>query len=320
MATLARRALRLFAVACVALGAAGGAVGQGTDALAARYAAWQKSAAHDAAGPGLAIVSDATADRMRGDIDGIVPAPFATLAERIDSPSDWCEIALLHLNVKTCTHQRSARGPIVTFYSGSKRFETPEHAFALRYQFRVDAKRSDYIAVTLTAANGPLDTRDYAIVVEAMPVDGQSFVHLSYAYRPSVASRLATRTYLATAGNGKMGFSIVARDRDGKPSYVSGLRGIVERNAVRNFLAIQAFLEGCELPAPRRIQHALERWYDLTERYAQLHELERAEYLAVKEQEYRQQLERQQAVDAGVAVHGGAAIDAGQEGFALQPQ
>ncbi len=299
VATLARRALRLFAVACAALGAAGGAIGQGADTLAARYAAWQNTVAHDVTGPRLAIASETAGDRMRGDIDGVVPAAFSTLAVRLASPSDWCEIALLHLNVKTCTHERGAREPIITFYSGSKRFETPDRAYALRYRFRVEQARADYIAIALTAATGPLDTRDYSIVVEAIPIGNQSFVHLSYAYRPSAASRLATATYLATSGAGKKGFSISGRDRDGKPSYVGGLRGVVERNAVRNFLAIQAFLEACELPAPVRVPHALERWFDLCERYpAQLHELDRGEYLAVKEQEYRQQLERQQAIDA----------------------
>jgi len=296
---LARRTLRLFAVACAALAFAGGAIAQNTDTLAARYAAWQRSIEHDATGPRLAIASENTGDRMRGDIDGVVPAAFAMLATRLASPSDWCEIALLHLNVKTCTHERSARGPIVTFYSGSKRFETPDRAYALRYRFNVEQARADYIVITLTAATGPLDTRDYSIVVEAMPIGSDSFVHLSYAYRPSPASRFATGTYLATTGAGKKGFSIVGRERDGKPSYVSGLRGVVERNAVRNFLAIQAFLDGCELPARDRVPQALARWFELTERYReQLHELDRGEYLAVKEQEYRQQLERQQAIDA----------------------
>jgi len=299
-ADLWRHARRSLVVACAALGMAGAAVGQDLETLAARYAAWQAAAEQDTTGPRLAIASETTGNLMRGDIDGVVPAAFATLAARLTSPSDWCEIALLHLNVKTCTHERGAREQIITFYSGSKRFETPERAYALRYRFRIEKVRADYIAIALAAATGPLETRDYSIVVEAMPIGGSSFVHLSYAYRPSAASRLATGTYLATAGAGKKGFSIT-RDRDGKSSYVSGLRGVVERNAVRNFLAIQAFLETCELPT-KRVPHAFERWFDLCERYpAQLHELDRAEYLAVKEQEYRQQVDRQQAIDAAAA-------------------
>jgi hypothetical protein len=298
VAKIARRVLRSLAVACAALGASGAALAQDSEALAARYAAWQKTVEQDSTGPRLAIASETTGNRMRGDIDGVVPAPFATLAARLASPGDWCEIALLHLNVKTCTHERGSRGPIVTFYSGSKRFQAPEQAYALQYRFRIEKTAPEYIAIALTATTGPLETRDYSIVVEAMPVGSHSFIHLSYAYRPSAASKLATGTYLATVGASKKGFSIIGRERDGSPSYVSGLRGVVERNAVRNFLAIQAFLEGCDLPLPSRVTRALERWFDLTERYPlQLRELERAEYLAVKEREYRQQVERQQAID-----------------------
>ena len=155
VAQIARRTTGFAAVALVALGTAGSAIGQSTDALAVRHAAWQQTVSHDAAGPGLAITSDAAGERMRGDIDGMLPAPFATFAAHVASPSDWCEIALLHLNVKTCTHEHGADGDTVTFYSGSKRFETPERAYALRYRFRVEAMRADYIAVALTAATGP---------------------------------------------------------------------------------------------------------------------------------------------------------------------
>ena len=89
-------------------------------------------------------------------------------------------------------------------------------------------------------------------------------------------------------------------ERDGKPILVSGVRGIVERNAVRYYLAIQAYLD--ESPAPEYYERRLARWYDLTERYAtQLHELERTEYLQYKRQERQQQLERQRALDVSVS-------------------
>jgi len=297
---IVRHALRFAAVACVALAATSVAAAGGPEALAARYAEWQRTTALDATGPRLAIASNDASDRMRGDIEGVVPAGFALLAAHVLSPRDWCDIALLHLNVKTCTYEREAGVDTVTFYSGSKQYETPGNAYPLRYTFRVDAARADYVAVTLTAAAGPLDTRDYAIVVEAIPADAQSFVHLSYAYRPSTASRLATSAYLATAGSTKNGFSVIGHDRDGRPTYVRGVRGIVERNAVRNFLAIEAFVDSVDAPAPQQLTRRFERWFELTERYPeQLHELERGEYLASKQREYRQQVALQQAIDAG---------------------
>jgi hypothetical protein len=56
-------------------------------------------------------------------------------------------------------------------------------------------------------------------------------------------SRLATAGYLATVGAGKHGFTIVGRDAGGRAQYVGGVRGIVERNAMRQLLAVQAYLD-----------------------------------------------------------------------------
>ena len=135
-----------------------------------------------------------------------------------------------------------------------------------------------------------------------MPIPQGTFVHFRYAYRASSMSRLATSGYLATLGSGKIGFTVIGQGRDGNPQYVGGVRGIAERNAVRYYLAIQAFLETLDAPEAQRFEQRLERWFDLTERYkAQLHELERTEYLQYKRQEYQQQIEHQQALDAGAA-------------------
>jgi hypothetical protein len=298
LATMARHARRAVGAALVAVVAAGAAHAAVADSLAARYAAWRPMVASEAGSPALAVTSSDDAGRMRGDIDGVVNARFDVLAAHLASPRDWCDIALLHLNVKTCTHERDASGDTLTFYSGSKQFETPGNAYPLRYAFRVGVVRADYVAVELTATTGPLDTRDYAIVVEAMPAGSQSFVHLGYAYRPSTTSRLATSAYLATSGSAKKGFSVVGQGRDGRPEYVGGVRGIVERNAVRNFFALQAFIDGDG--APSQPARRFERWFELTERYPdQLHELDRREYLAIKQREQREQLARQQAIDTG---------------------
>ena len=159
--------------------------------------------------------------------------------------------------------------------------------------------RADYLAVTLTADSGPLGTTDYRIMLEAVPLGSGAFMHFRYAYRPSLVSSVATASYLATFGSGKVGFSVVDGKRDGKPVLVSGVRGIVERNAMRYYLAIQAFLESLDAPETQRAEQRFQRWFDLTERYpAQLHELERADYLQYKRQELAQQLERQQTLDA----------------------
>jgi hypothetical protein len=298
IAILGRRIPRAALIALAAVAVSGTAGAGSPEDLAARFAGWQPSAGAD--GPAVAITSREEGARMRGDIVGLLDASFDLLAARLASPRDWCDIALLHLNVKSCTHEKTTGGDKLTFYSGTKHYQAPLNAYALRYSFRVAEMRPDYLAVELTAPVGPLETRDYSIVVEAMPAGKRSFVHLSYGYRVSAASRFATTTYLATAGNGKKGFSIVSRDNDGRPKYVGGVRGIVERNAVRNFLAIEAYLPYCELPDDTRQARRFERWFELTERYpAQLRELQRDEYLSAKRQEYQDQLTLQQAIDSG---------------------
>jgi hypothetical protein len=69
----------------------------------------------------------------------------------------------------------------------------------------------------------------------------------------------------------------------------------VERNAVRYYLALQAFLETQQLQPDLRFAAAAELWYDLTEQFHdQLYEMDRADYLDIKRRERIQQLRLQQ--------------------------
>jgi hypothetical protein len=73
---------------------------------------------------------------------------------------------------------------------------------------------------------------------------------------------------------------------DGRPRYIGGMRGVVERNTVRYYLAVQAWLAARELPREARIEQALRNWYALVERWPrQLHELSESRYLAMKRRE-----------------------------------
>ena len=237
---------------------------------------------------------------MRGEVYSVANHPYSRLVQALRSPRNWCDLALLHLNIKTCTYERQDTSEWLTFYSGRKFYEPPEKAYALRYRFRLEAAHDDYFRATLAAETGPFDSSDYRIEFEAIPLGDGSFVHLHYGYRPSLLTRLATGGYLATLGQRQGGVSAsLGEERDGKPILVGGVRGIVERNAMRYYLAIQAFLESLEMRRRRSApEQRFQRWFDLTERYpAQLHELERAEYLQYKRQELRQQLEHQQRLD-----------------------
>jgi hypothetical protein len=145
--------------------------------------------------------------------------------------------------------------------------------------------------VELTANNGPLSTHDYRIWIEATPIkDKRTFIHFSYAYSFGLAGSLTMRGYLATLGRDKVGFTVTGQMANGQPSYIQGVRGVVERNTMRYYLAIDAYLAALGLPLEEQLEKRLQRWYNGTDQYAlQLHEVERVDYLEMKHKEYERQ-------------------------------
>jgi hypothetical protein len=150
------------------------------------------------------------------------------------------------------------------------------------------ARDAGYLKVVLSSAKGPLGTHDYRIVLEAAPDDGaRTMVHVSYAYAYDALGRIAMNGYLGTAGRDKVGFSLAAKEDGGAPRLVRGMRGVVERNTMRYYLAIESFLGAQASPPPARREKSMGDWFTAVERYPrQLHEMERKEYLDMKRKEY----------------------------------
>jgi hypothetical protein len=124
-------------------------------------------------------------------------------------------------------------------------------------------------------------------------LSGKTFLHLRYSYSFGLAGRMAMQAYLATAGSNKVGFTQLA-DASGRKVYVGGMRGAVERNTMRYYLAIEAYLKSLSAPQAEQQNIRLERWFDSTEQYRlQLHETDKASYLTMKKDEIaRQQSDR----------------------------
>jgi hypothetical protein len=137
----------------------------------------------------------------------------------------------------------------------------------------------------MNAADGPYDTRDYSLVVEAVPLDARrSFVHMGYGFSYGTTGQLGMHLYLGTAGRDKVGFS---REPGAADALVGGVRGVTERNTMRYYLAIQAYLAA---PGAGQLEQRLAGWFDATERYPrQLHEVDRDAYLRMKREEVRRQ-------------------------------
>jgi hypothetical protein len=275
----------LACAATLGLALAAHAASPEASALYARYTRLQPQMASSPFARPIVVDSAETGGRMQGEIHGELAHAFAPLAQRLTQPAAWCDVIVLHYNVKGC----AAEGDFVTVYSGRKFYEPLARAYPLRYRFRVAVVHADYVRVELTADSGPLGTRDYELVLEATPIGERTFVSLRYAFRPSTGSRLATASYLATAGSGKAGFTVVGHRADGSPEWIGGVRGIVERNAMRNFLALDAWLETCDAPAADRALRRLLRMAALTSQYpAQLVEMPADEYVAIKQREWRE--------------------------------
>jgi len=263
-------------------------------ALRARHEALQGELADNAFQRPLVLESSREGDRVRGDIHAVLPHSFGVVAAALRDSAHWCDILILHLNVKYCRARGAGADSALDLALGRKFDQPLEQAYPLAFDWRVTADRADYQALLLLAESGPLGTSDYRIAVETVPLDaGSTFVHMSYAYRYGLAARLALRGYLATLARDKIGFTVVGRDDEGEPVHVGGLRGVVERNAMRYFLAIDVYLDATGLPAGQQAERRLEGWIDAVERYPrQLHELTREDYLVMK----RKELERQQSV------------------------
>ena len=282
-----RRALSLAPAALVfaLLGAsAAGALADGTDAVAAslrtRYTALQEQLGKNEFRRPLTLRSSETADAATGDIHALVDSQFEAAGAALVSPGDWCDILLLHINTKTCRVSAGVRGTVLSLWIGEKHDQPISEASRIDFAYRIASRNAAYVRVLLDSGEGPMGTRDYRIALEAIPVEGgKTFIHLTYSYGYDLFGRVAMAAYLATKGRDKIGFTAVGPQA--RP--VGGLRGVMERNTMRYYLAIEAFLGALAVPPLARFEKRIGDWFAATERYPrQLHELDRAVYLDMK--------------------------------------
>ena len=229
------------------------------------------------------------------DVYGVFDYPFEAVRAALQAPNNWCDINSLLINIKACTFRKASDQWQLALYSGRKYYQPPRDAFKLDFSFRLGAPQREYLDIALTAKKGPLFTTDHRLRCEAAPLDkGRTFIHFSYDYSYGALARAAIKTYFATLGRDKRGFSIIATDKKGDPVYMGGVRGSLERNAVRYYLAIQAYMDSLKIPLNQRFEKRNSRWYDLTARFPrQLYELDKDEYLANKRREHNNQLSLQ---------------------------
>ncbi len=249
----------------------------------------------------LSVQSEERDNRVGAEVYGIIEHPFEEIKAALSTPASWCEFAPLHLNVKACTFQVQPQQTLLMLYLGRKHYESPEHASMQSYRFVAQAGTAGAFSVSLSAPEGVFGSRSHRFELEVAGVDGKTVVALRSSYVPSFLTRLLTTIYLSTVGRNRVGFSLEDGSTAESPQYVRGFRGLVERSAVRYYLAFDAFLDTRSVPAPRRFEACINLVYDMMEHYpVQLHDMEKGEYLETKRKERENQLRLQRKLDGAV--------------------
>ncbi|GAB3252341.1 hypothetical protein [Chitinimonas naiadis] len=288
-----RRGIALFAILLTLLGMSGTALADNNEPhsaaqLRARYAALRTQLVDNVFHRPVYMESHEADRQVDGEVYALVRHPFGTLQGALTKPAYWCEVLLLHLNTKYCRASTEQQPNRLQLGVGKKYDQPLEDAYRLDFAWHVESSTPEYLQLHLNADSGPFSTRDYQILFEAIPLDDyQSFIHLSYSYGYGLVGKFAMTTYLNTIGRGKVGFSTTGKQEDGQPVLVNGARGLVERNTMRYFLAIETSLAALAAPPAQRMEQNLRAWFKAVEQFPrQLHEMEQEEYLAMKRKEY----------------------------------
>ena len=232
-----------------------------------------------------------SSSQLKGDIYALVGYPFAAVNGAFNDPSHWCDMMILHINTKYCRASASQSGSLIAVSIGRKDYQPLAQASRVEFAYTVATTTPEYFDVGLQAKTGPMGTSDYGIRLEAVSVeDNKTFLHFTYSYSYNLVGDLAMKAYLATIGHDKVGFTTAGGQAGSQPVYIDGVRGVVERNTMRYYLAIDAYLGALSTAPAKQFEKRLQSWFASTEQYArQLHEMDLATYLDMKRREYERQ-------------------------------
>ena len=264
---------------------------QSPAALHERYASMAERLQQSPFNRPLVLDSSEMPDRVQGEIHAVMDHSFSAVNASLSSPEHWCDVMILHLNIKFCRAQTGPSGTTLRIHVGRKTPQALADSERIDFSYREAKASAEHLEITLKADQGPLGTSDYQIRLDAVPLAGnRTFLHLSYAYATNIVGRAAMETYLATVGSDKVGFTVTGKQADGQTEFIGGLRGVVERNTLRYYLAIDAFLEAERAAPAARLERRMQNWFTATESYPrQLHEMDRASYLDMKRAEVARQ-------------------------------
>ena len=259
-------------------------------ALQARYLALSRELETSAIQRGLYLESADSSRAPRGDAYAVIDYPFAMVAAAFAAPANWCESLILHLNVQYCRASSGDGGPQLSAAVGKKTNQPLEDTHRINFVYQVVKSSATYTRVELSSVKGPLGTGNYLIALELIALDEQhSFMHMQYSYTQDFLARCATSVYFSTRTRDKVNFTWI-HEQGEPPRLVRGIRGALERNTMRYYLAFDAYLHALGSPPAQRFEQSIERWFTDTERFArQLHEVKHDDYISMKRGQYLRQ-------------------------------
>ncbi len=262
--------------------------------LLSRHASLARALEGSPFGMPIHVESHERGHENEGEVLGVLDASYDAVRAMAMSSTGWCAVATLHPNVKACVEVASEHGCALDLYVGRRYYQSPDQAKRTRFAYRSYGASGGTLDVRLEADVGPYGTRDYRIALEAAPLDdARTVVRLRYGYVAGFEARFASGIYFATAGRDKVGFTEV-QTVDG-PALVGGVRGAIERNAVRYFLALQA-----HLASDATLDDRLARWLALRERFPrQLETDDGPDYLAAKRREHENERDLREEAGPG---------------------
>lgn len=222
-----------------------------------------------------------------GDIYSTINYPFSTIKKVLMVPTNWCEIVLPHPYIRACTYKKMHDACLLDIYNVNKFSKPLEDSYQMKFLCLPSELQPFYFDIAFTGDEGPFYTRDHQFRLEAIPLtEGTTFIHFRYSYSYSSLGYYVMKIF----SRGEVGFSITGTGSDGNPVYVGGVRGSVERNVVRFYLAVQSYLDTLKSSPEQRFEKQINQWYDLAAPYKkQLLEMKKDEYLSYKRQDRRSQ-------------------------------
>jgi hypothetical protein len=233
----------------------------------------------------LTMQSRADDGEARVTLQALIDRPLRDVEAALADAQHWCSVLILHINNKGCTVTAHAPRTHIRLIV-ARRYDQPENqASAFDFEYQVAKATSGELSVRLNAQTGPYGMRDCSIDFDAIAAgESRTAIRMSYSYRQGGLGSLALAAYFATVGRDKVGFSVVPPGADGREHHVGGVRGLLERNLMRYFLAVDAAAATPQVSDADGYVRRLHDWFAATERYSlQLHEVDLNTYMALKQ-------------------------------------